>query len=58
MQQRYSWDAVTDAYERSARESGSHNKLMATSPFRSWVEISRAQIAGNYRAIKQAVGAE
>jgi alanine racemase len=29
---------------------------MATSPFRSWVEISREQIATNYRAIKNAVG--
>lgn len=29
---------------------------MATSPYRSWVEISRAQIADNYRAITQAVG--
>jgi alanine racemase len=29
---------------------------MATSPFRSWVEISRSQIAQNYQAIKHAVG--
>jgi alanine racemase len=29
---------------------------MASSPFRSWVEISRSQIAENYRAIKRAVG--
>ena len=29
---------------------------MATSPFRSWVEISREQIAANFRAIKTAVG--
>jgi alanine racemase len=28
---------------------------MATSPFRSWVEISRSQIANNFQAIKQAV---
>ncbi|MGI8961319.1 MAG: alanine racemase [Bryobacteraceae bacterium] len=26
-------------------------------PFRSWVEVSRAQIAANYRAIRQVVGA-
>ena len=31
---------------------------MATSPFRSWVEISRSQIADNYRAITHAVGPE
>jgi alanine racemase len=29
---------------------------MATSPFRSWVEISRSQIANNYRAITKSVG--
>lgn len=29
---------------------------MATSPFRSWVEISRSQVAANYRAIARAVG--
>ena len=29
---------------------------MATSPFRSWVEISRSQIASNYRVIQKAVG--
>ena len=29
---------------------------MATSPFRSWVEISRSQIAANYRAIARTVG--
>lgn len=29
---------------------------MATSPYRSWVEISRAQIAENFRAIRDAVG--
>lgn len=29
---------------------------MATSPFRSWVEISRSQIADNYRAIQRVVG--
>ena len=29
---------------------------MATSPYRSWVEISRSQIAANYRAIKHVVG--
>ena len=29
---------------------------MATSPYRSWVEISRNQIAANYRAIKGVVG--
>ena len=29
---------------------------MATSPFRSWVEISRSQIAANYRAIAKTVG--
>ena len=29
---------------------------MATSPFRSWVEISRGQIAANYRAICGTVG--
>jgi alanine racemase len=29
---------------------------MATSPYRSWVEISRDQIAANYRAIKHVVG--
>jgi alanine racemase len=29
---------------------------MATSPFRSWVEISRSQIAENYRAVRRAVG--
>jgi alanine racemase len=33
-----------------------HNKVMATSPFRSWVEVSRSEIAGNYKAIKQVVG--
>jgi alanine racemase len=31
---------------------------MATSPFRSWVEISRSQIAANYRAIARTVGEE
>src|SRR5687767_14608428 len=34
----------------------SHNGEMATSPYRSWVEISRSQIAHNYRTIQQAVG--
>ena len=29
---------------------------MATSPYRSWVEISRAQVANNYRSISRAVG--
>jgi alanine racemase len=29
---------------------------MATSPYRSWVEISRGQIAANFRAIKSVVG--
>ncbi|HYI94496.1 MAG TPA: alanine racemase [Bryobacteraceae bacterium] len=29
---------------------------MATSPYRSWVEISRSQIARNYQVIKRAVG--
>lgn len=29
---------------------------MATSPYRSWVEISRQQIAANYDAIQRAVG--
>jgi alanine racemase len=31
---------------------------MATSPYRSWVEISRAQIAANYRAIRHTVSDE
>jgi alanine racemase len=31
-------------------------KSMATSPFRSWIEISRTQIANNFRAIQRAVG--
>lgn len=30
--------------------------MTATSPYRSWVEISREQIAANYQAIVQAVG--
>lgn len=30
--------------------------FMATSPYRSWVEISTSQIAANYRAIASAVG--
>lgn len=30
---------------------------MATSPYRSWVEISRSQIAANFRAIQSVVGA-
>jgi len=34
----------------------SHNGFMATSPFRSWVEISRSQIAEHYRTIVTAVG--
>jgi alanine racemase len=29
---------------------------MATSPYRSWVEISRSQIAANFRSIKNTVG--
>ena len=29
---------------------------MATSPYRSWVEISRSQIASNYQVIQKAVG--
>lgn len=29
---------------------------MATSPYRSWVEISRSQVAANYRAITRTVG--
>ncbi|HYP15173.1 MAG TPA: alanine racemase, partial [Bryobacteraceae bacterium] len=29
---------------------------MATSPFRSWVEVSREQVAANFRTIQQAVG--
>src|SRR5690349_11099794 len=29
---------------------------MATSPFRSWVEISRPTIAANFRCIRKAVG--
>src|SRR3954470_17534270 len=29
---------------------------MATSPYRSWVEISRQQIAANYDSIQRAVG--
>jgi alanine racemase len=29
---------------------------MATSPYRSWVEVSRQQIADNYRAIQRVVG--
>src|SRR4051794_4152527 len=32
------------------------NKGMATSPYRSWVEISRPVIAANYRCIRRAVG--
>jgi alanine racemase len=31
---------------------------MATSPFRSWVEISRSRIAANYRAIARKVGGD
>src|SRR6476661_7957939 len=34
------------------------NKGMATSPYRSWVEISRPVIAANYRCIKKVVGPE
>ena len=29
---------------------------MPSAPHRSWVEVSRAQIAGNYRAVRQLVG--
>ena len=31
---------------------------MATSPYRSWVEISRAQVAENFQRIRTAVGSE
>src|SRR4051794_35921483 len=31
---------------------------MATSPYRSWVEISRKQIAENFRAVKSVVGGD
>lgn len=31
---------------------------MATSPYRSWVEISRSQIAANFHCIRKAVGAD
>ena len=31
-------------------------ELMATSPYRSWVEISRSQIAANFQNIQRAVG--
>src|SRR4051794_12174421 len=33
-----------------------HNGVMATAPYRSWLEISRSQIAENYKAIQRAVG--
>ena len=29
---------------------------MQSAPYRSWVEVSRAQVASNYRAVKQLVG--
>src|SRR3954468_23199620 len=31
---------------------------MATSPFRSWVEVSRTQIAYNFRCVRKTVGPE
>ena len=37
-------------------KQSTHNESMATSPFRSWVEISRSQIATNFLTICKAVG--
>jgi len=31
---------------------------MDTSPFRSWAEVSRAQIAANFRQVRSVVGPE
>ena len=49
---------MTDAYERLLGNfvKRSDNRTMATSPYRSWVEISREQIAANFRAVKRVVG--
>lgn len=43
--------------KRSCSTSPEDNELMAASPFRSWVEISREQIASNYHCVRNAVGA-
>src|SRR5512141_8109 len=35
---------------------GTDNKGMTTAAHRSWVEISRARIAGNFKNVREAVG--
>ena len=52
MRTRYSWDAVTDAYEKLL------TRLAAKQIMRSWVEVSLGQIRANYRAVRKVVGAE